>query len=248
MENQNKYLILARRAREEDNYDDAIKYYDMVRTEDPENAEAKFYYSYYKMMNGKKGEAYSDFVTFCNGVSPTISIIMSSDDSADNKKVLLKDMYKCINTGKRSTERADIEIQGNNSKNINRIYQNTTYSLALVIIESYRNDLEMLDIASKMIKKATPDKMLAFYEIGDAYEENKGDSREILDLALNAWKEGIKRQQKAYNTPEAKNKCVGFQEKYAQKIKEYEPTYEIPKKPLLDRIIGKIIKMVKGEK
>ena len=42
-----KYLKLARTAREEDNSEDAKRYYDMVRTEDPENGEAKFFYAYY---------------------------------------------------------------------------------------------------------------------------------------------------------------------------------------------------------
>ena len=48
MEAQNKYLVLARRAREEGNAEDARRYYDILRTEDPDNAEAKFFYSYYR--------------------------------------------------------------------------------------------------------------------------------------------------------------------------------------------------------
>ena len=37
MENTEKYLTLARRAREDDNVEDARKFYDMVRTENPDD-------------------------------------------------------------------------------------------------------------------------------------------------------------------------------------------------------------------
>ena len=35
------------------------KYYDMVRTEDPDNVEAKFFYSYYRMFSDTQGHAYN---------------------------------------------------------------------------------------------------------------------------------------------------------------------------------------------
>lgn len=62
MNERNKYLKPARTAREEDNTEDAKKYYDMVRTDDPENGEAKFFYAYYSLYEGKNGEIPQNFL------------------------------------------------------------------------------------------------------------------------------------------------------------------------------------------
>ncbi len=67
-----KYLNLARRAREEGNAEDAKKFYDMVRIEEPENFEARFYYPYYNFVGGTKGEANASFGKL---ISATVSIV-----------------------------------------------------------------------------------------------------------------------------------------------------------------------------
>ena len=57
-----KYLKLARTARDENNGEDAKKFYDMVRVEDPENGEAKFFYQYYSLYEGKNIEIANRFI------------------------------------------------------------------------------------------------------------------------------------------------------------------------------------------
>ncbi len=74
-----KYLTLARRARSENNSEDAKKYYDMVRTEDPDNKEARFFYPYYRLWDSKKGDWCNVYVDLCNATLNLIKSLESGD-------------------------------------------------------------------------------------------------------------------------------------------------------------------------
>jgi hypothetical protein len=87
----NKYLLLARQAKMEDNDEDAVKYYDMVRTDDPENAEAKFFYAYYRLMSGTQGEAYEMYTNLCKSVTTAKFLVFKSEEPIDEKLGLLKE-------------------------------------------------------------------------------------------------------------------------------------------------------------
>ncbi len=94
--NQNKYLLLARRAIEEVNAEDSAKYYDMVRAEDPDNAEAIFFCSYYRIFNDTTDNAYENFLSLCNRVSRTIEGVMKSCDNDEERKTLINSILGCI--------------------------------------------------------------------------------------------------------------------------------------------------------
>ena len=53
---QSKNLRLARQAKAENNTEDAKLFYNKVREEEPENGEAKYFYAYYSMYEGKNKE------------------------------------------------------------------------------------------------------------------------------------------------------------------------------------------------
>ncbi len=87
-----KYLTLARRAREENNSEDAKKFYDMVRTEAPDNKEARFFFQLYRLWESKKGEWYSVYIDFCNAA---INVIKSLE--ADDKDLVV-DFFEAVKT------------------------------------------------------------------------------------------------------------------------------------------------------
>ena len=87
---ENKYLTLARRAREEENKEDAKNYYQMAKTEDPDNAEARFFAPFYDLLTSKNGEVYSKFTNFCKVLTPVAKAVISSADSEEEKTELLK--------------------------------------------------------------------------------------------------------------------------------------------------------------
>ena len=73
-----KNLQLARQARAEKNSEDAKLFYLKVREEDPENGEAKFFYAFYSIYEGKVAELPSRFSNLCSVVSSSINFIKNS--------------------------------------------------------------------------------------------------------------------------------------------------------------------------
>ena len=67
------------------------------------------------------------------------------------------------------------------------------------------------------------------YDLGDAIAKCFPNSKELMLKAVEYWKNAIVYQQTYYNTSWAREN-KGYPAKYAEKIKKYEPTYEIPKK------------------
>ena len=232
MDNQNKYLLLARRAREENNAEDARKYYDIVRTEDPENAEAKFFYSYYRMMDGTKGEAYNNFISFCNGMGSTTSMIMGSDYSAEEKRAFFLSMANCLTNAYEIALSANSAIGGRNGMQIVDAYRATMNKLLSTIMVQYQDDEEML-ITQYEFKKYEAERgghyLKLKYELGDEIMSKYASMPGLVKFTLKMWKKCIETQQREYGTSAAKE-CAGFPAKYAEKIKKYEPNYVIPKK------------------
>ena len=95
---ENKYLKAARFAREENNATDAKRYYEMVKMDDPENAEAKFFYSYYNIISGKKGDAYNGYITFIEMLPSAIKSVVRCEMADSEKEILLKDMAEVVKT------------------------------------------------------------------------------------------------------------------------------------------------------
>ena len=67
------------------------------------------------------------------------------------------------------------------------------------------------------------------YTLGDLIETKYSNNEELMNKAVAYWKSSIDIQQKNYKTPIAKQ-YNEYPEKYAEKIKKYDPTYVMPKK------------------
>ena len=94
------------------------------------------------------------------------------------------------------------------------------------VVSEFKNDEDGLLEVFKGVKKAG---CAMGYILGDYIERNYSSNRELMNTAVSLWKSSIDYQQKYYNTPDAKDH-TGYPEKYAAKIKKYEPAYVIPKK------------------
>ena len=231
MENQNKYLLLARRAREEDNAEDAKKYYDMVRTEDPDNVEAKFFYSYYRMFSDTQGHAYNNYINFCKGIKSTVSMVMDSNDSEAEKKTFLLTIINCLEETRASAHSANKNIGGNNGSSITSTYRTTMSELFSAIMSKYGNDVDILLVYYEFKEFETRfDFMhshMLKYKLGDEIESKYSSEPKLMEFALKVWKDNIAKQQYEWGTSAAKE-CPGYPEKYAEKIKKYDPDYQMP--------------------
>lgn len=83
-----KLLVLARRARDENNDENAAKYYDMVLRDDPTNWEASFYLVYFQAMGckiiGISNAAYS----VANNISSTLKLIRDNVPQDEQLKAI----------------------------------------------------------------------------------------------------------------------------------------------------------------
>jgi hypothetical protein len=83
---------LARQAREEDNAEDAKKFYDMVRTDDPENVEAKFFYAYFNLSDAVNKDVPNKFVDYAKTAVSCVKMLKESALSDKEKMDLLEVM------------------------------------------------------------------------------------------------------------------------------------------------------------
>lgn len=199
--NDNKYLTLARRAREEGNVEDARKFYDTVRTDDPDHVEARFFYAYYRLWDGTKGEAYNDFIKFCNATKSIVEAVADSDAETEDKVKLLADMQSCIKGLPAAMSSIQIELWKVASDSEKTKYNNQ------------KKHCENMGIQ-------------CLYRLGDAIEDCFADNAEAQKIAVAAWKSGVAVQQQYPYCGIDKS----LPEKYLPKIQKADPDYTLPKK------------------
>ena len=195
-----KYLKNARAAREEDNSEDAKKFYDMVRTEDPENGEAKFFYQYYSLYEGKNGELPTRFNSLTKVLKSSVRFVAESGDGEQEKMSIIGSIVSSF-----------VPMTWSLNRHMNSLTVGSGENRQLVI-------------PAKQIQGACIDGVIALYELGDIVEKyfTSADAKKLSALA---WKEAVSLNQKwyAYNY----GKSV---EEYVAKIQKIEPDYVMPKK------------------
>ena len=202
MEN-SKYLTLARQARAERNTEDAKTYYNRVREENPESGEAKFFYTFYALYEGKNGEIPGRFASVCQAVGISIDMVKKSDAP-------LNEQYSTIS----EIVAAFVPETWSINRYMNKKNQETK------IGDSYVMVFNKSDIVS-CCKKG----MFTLRDLGDKLEMTYNSDAGAMKIAVLAWKEYVSLAQKWYAYAPK-----GEAENYAEKIKKIDPNYEMPKK------------------
>lgn len=200
---ESNYLKLARDARKEGNSEDAKRYYNLVREEDPQNCEAKYFYAYYSVYAGKNGELSKNFSNLCTVVLSTIKLLNESSLSTEEKLFVAQQIVESfcpetwslnsyMNRKNRETKVGDSYV---------RVFDST------VITTCIKNGMKTL--------KA----------LGDSVDSLFGNDPSGKKIAAIAWKEYVSLSQKWYA-----HAVKGDAELYTEKIKSVDPAYEMPKK------------------
>ncbi len=201
-EQANKYLTLARRAANENNAEDAKRYYDMLRTECPDNGEANFFYQFYSLMDCKNKEIASKFVRLCESVGPSITRINDSAESVEDKVASVKAICDAF---------------------IPKTWELNRYMNKLTV--KVGNETSRVLPASD-IQRVCRDGILTLYKLGDAIYKYFPLNKEAKDCAMASWKEGVSLQQTWYSLVKDKT----LPQVYTQKIQKIDPSYVMPKK------------------
>ncbi len=200
---QSKYLRLAREARAEDNSESAKLYYQKVREEDPENGEAKFFYAYYALYEGTNAELPGRFADLCKGLKGTLPLIKNSLESKEEQLKMIGEVVGAF-----------VPETWANNVYMNRKNREKKVGNQYVQIFSVNT-----------IKTCMKTGMQAVRDLGDEIVKLYGADPEAKRLAAVAWKEYVSLAQKMYAYAPK-----GEAEIYAAKVKEVDPSYEMPKK------------------
>lgn len=198
-----KYLKLARTAREEGNTEDAKRYYDMVRTDDPENGEAKFFFAFYSLYEGKNSEIPKRFSNICIVLKSSIKLVKDSDADESEKISIIGAILDAF-----------IPETWSENRYMNNKNRETK------IGDSYVKVFETSQIVS-----VCQEGMATLKDIGDYVASIFQSSPEGMNLAVKAWKEYVSLAQKWYAYAPK-----GDAEAYAAKIQAVDPSYVLPKK------------------
>ena len=196
-----KFIILARAAKEEGNYEDAKKYYEMVKTEDPFNPEAKFYYQYYVTMTCKNGEIVGKYQQLYKCVEPTFKLVKESSMSEEEKAKFVEEVCDIMDkTGDLLWEHLNGLGEGFNHECV-QISDDRRYIkcvLDKIVINIFGEVEPYIPILVKLWKNQLNDTKFGFY-----YQK-------MTEIYMNL----------GYDASWADLIC--------EKIKKYDPTYERP--------------------
>lgn len=94
-EEYSNYMILARRAKQENNVIDAEKYYEMALKIEPNDWEAMFFYTYYSSINTRLSDVENAMQKIVNTTASVLRVV-SRTDNGGNTKEIVKDISGSI--------------------------------------------------------------------------------------------------------------------------------------------------------
>ena len=198
----NLYQI-ARRAKDDNNGENAAKYYDMILVKDPTSWEASFYLVYFKAIECKIAQIQSAGISVSNCIDTVLKLIKDHVESRDEQIKAVQEVFlRCILIAEMLYKGAINHYAG----------------IDLQIRSNYTQEMINNCWAANGI----------MYILGDNVDALFPDYEELHSVAVEAWKTGIIMHNKLMrylgNKEGNKNKIL----QYAEKVKKYDTSYETP--------------------
>ncbi len=196
---QNLYEV-ARRAKDNNNSEQAEKYYDQILVKDPKSWEATFYTVFFKSMSCKIAEIMSAATDISNCLPSVLQLV--KDNVPDDEQVkVVSELYS------RSLEIATMLFNG---------AENHYEGIDLQIRDQYTQEYCYNAFAASHI----------MYDFGDQVDAIFGEK--LGTIAAEAWKDGMKLHQRyiKYLSDREGNKDIILG--YAEKVKKYDSSYQTP--------------------
>lgn len=199
----NLYQI-ARRAKNDNNCENAAKYYDMILIKDPTSWEASFYIIYFKAMGCKIAEIQSAAISVSNCINTVLKLIKDNVVNREEQK------------------EAYIEVS------------NRVMVIAGMLFNGAKNHYDGIDInirdnyKQEWLHNAFA-AMECLYILGNNLDEMFGTDADANRLAVNAWKQGVAWHQTLIMHLTSKEENRKIVNNYKTKIKKYDGSYTLPK-------------------
>ena len=194
----NLYQI-ARRARDDENSENAAKYYDMILVKDPTSWEASFYVVYYKALQCKIGEIRSAAISISNCQDSVLGLIRDHVPDDEQEAAVKEMMYRSMTIAKLLAAGAtnhfagiSNDIQGNYRKEYN----------------------DRCDACIGIV-----------YICGLCIARVFWEKPEIAAIASEAWKEGIAMEKRMLQSLWNQIEHEKNMRSYAKRVGKYDPQY-----------------------
>ena len=193
---------LARRAKDTNNSENALKYYDQILVKEPNSWEAQFYVVYFKSMGCKIAEISSAATNLNNCIEPVLNLVKNNINNSDEQDNIIEEICDRTMT---MAEMLD-DAARNHFNNISPRVQDK-------FVQGYVN--KVFSVIS------------LYYNSGDKLIEIFGET--YKEIAIGFWKLGIAKHKRIFGFFTDKKANENRIDIYVAKIQEYEPTYEKPK-------------------
>lgn len=194
------YHTLANRARENKDYEQAEKYFDLILQQAPDDWEATFY------------------ATYCNVAQTNIKNISNAAYKLSN---CLSSVFNLIN---KSKESIDIKLNY-----IVKVVFGETYNFSLMLYSnalSHFNEFRNSETLRDSAYDEYFDRCNAIYklllELGNQLEKHYGNHSEVHEMCATAWKRAIEVRCNYRANDEVQQQLLH----YSDKVKKYDPSYQ----------------------
>lgn len=200
LELRNLYEV-ARRAKENNNSENALKYYDMILIKDPSSWEANFYVVYFRAMLCKIFEIQSAAFSIINSIDSTLNLVKNKLPNTGQQNQAISEIYIQL-----------ISISEMLYNGAESHYNNIDSSIKLNYIQEYVNNVS----ASTDIMYVFGNSLISIF--GDTYGA----------IASESWKKGIFMHNGYIKSLQDKESNKNIILQYVEKIKKYDFNYQPP--------------------
>lgn len=195
--------MLARRAKEDDNSENAAKYYEMIMIKEPTSWEASFYCIYYKAMSCKIAQIMSAGNSVTNCLKNVLTLVKEKNNDEAEHIIAVKEI------GEKCSTIATMLFSG-------------AVDHYCGIDGSIRNNYtqEMLNNCRAAI--------CILYTFGDLVESIFDAKKDFGETAAKAWKLGISLHNSLMSNFAQKEVNKNIIVEYSEKVKKYDPSYQTP--------------------
>lgn len=198
----NLYQI-ARRAKDDNNGENAAKYYDMILVKDPTSWEAYFYVVYFKAMECKIAQIQSAGTSVANCVDSVLKLIKDNVNGKEEQILAVQEVaLRCTlisamlyNGAKHHYDGIDFQIRSKYTQEM----INNCYSA-----------------------------MQIMYILGNNIDSLFGNYEELHIVAVSAWKDGIVKHNGLMTNLAQKETNKNIIMEYVAKIQKYDSSYQAP--------------------
>ena len=192
---------IARRAKDTNNSENALKYYDQILVKDANSWEAQFYVIYFRAMDSKISEIGSVGSSLRNSIASILGLVKDHVDEDKQEEVILEIYERCsaasnvlYNAARNWFRGIDTRVQGKFAQE----YVNHVYPTAFIM-----------------------------YNLGDGLIDLFGG--EYTGIATRSWIQGIDLHKSYIGMLSDKKDNKAIIDRYVEKIQRYQPDFEPPK-------------------